>query len=46
METNIEQNNNDEKSGGFLYGSWVYFIFLIGFIGLMIGISYAVKWLI
>jgi hypothetical protein len=45
METNIEQNNEIEKASGFIHGGWVYFIFLALLVGVMIGISYLVKWL-
>ena len=43
METNIEQNKETEKAGGFLHGGWIYFIFLGVMIGVMIGISYLAK---
>ena len=43
METNIEQNNETEKAGGFLHSGWIYFIFLALIVGVMIGISYLTK---
>jgi hypothetical protein len=39
-DNNIEQNNKTKYSG-----SWVYFAFLGGLVGLMIAISYLVKWI-
>ena len=43
---NIEPQNETEQSGGFWHGGWGYAIFFIGMVGIMIAISYLVKWLI
>ena len=45
METNIEQNTDTEKASGFLHGGWIYLLFFALMVGVMIGISYLVKWL-
>jgi hypothetical protein len=46
METNIEQNDNieqpSEKGGSMAH----FFMLFIGFILFMIGLSYAVNWLL
>ena len=46
FDKNIEQLNETEQKGGFWHGGWGFFIFFIGIVGLLIAISYFVKWLL
>ena len=49
MDTNLNKNNDainqTEQPGGFWHGGWAYFIFLVGIIGIMVALSYAIQWL-
>jgi hypothetical protein len=44
---NIEQNNpSDENTGGFWHSGWAFLVFFAGIAGLLIGLTYFVKWLL
>lgn len=49
MDTNFDKNtellDDTKERGGFWHGGWGFFIFLIFLVGIMVGISYLVKWL-
>jgi hypothetical protein len=45
FNNNIENQNETEQTNSFWHGGWGFVIFFIGLTGVVVAISYFVKWL-
>jgi hypothetical protein len=45
LDNNIGPIDETQESGGFWHSGWAFLVFFSGIIGIIIAISYLIKWL-